>query len=212
MDIIAHGLWAGAAVRLYNKKNKDKILDHKKPKISVWKTSFWAIFPDLVTFIPFVIWFVPQYVFGTLTKSALPRYIYAEEGVKEPFIYELTHALYTVTHSAVIFFCVVGLVWLWFIYCKKRRGTAINYVVFAQMAGWLSHIIIDIPTHTYAINATPVLWPISTWRFDGVSWEHPWFLALNYFAILITYAYIFQHKFRKKPEIVPVIEETEATI
>jgi len=40
---------------------------------------------------------------------------------------------------------------------------------------------------SYKFYPTPFLWPISGWKFDGLSWADPWFMLFNYAAIIIVY-------------------------
>ena len=51
-----------------------------------------------------------------------------------------------------------------------------------ELLGWALHIAIDILTHT-GIFAIKFLWPLSSFHFDGIRWETPWFLALTYVAL-----------------------------
>lgn len=37
-------------------------------------------------------------------------------------------------------------------------------------AGWLLHILVDIPTHSRKRMGTRVFWPLSSWTYDGISW------------------------------------------
>jgi hypothetical protein len=41
------------------------------------------------------------------------------------------------------------------------------------MLGWLLHIAIDIPTHSFRYYATRFLWPVSDFRIDGIAWRTP---------------------------------------
>ncbi len=56
-----------------------------------------------------------------------------------------------------------------------------------ELLGWLLHILIDIPTHSYSFYPTPFLWPISQYKFDGISWGTPWFMIVNYSSLAISY-------------------------
>ena len=65
-----------------------------------------------------------------------------------------------------------------------------------ELGGWLIHILLDIPTHSYRFFPTPVFWPFSGWKFNGLSWATPWFLIVNYAAIIIIYLLL-----RRKKEL-----------
>jgi hypothetical protein len=85
------------------------------------------------------------------------------------------HNLYLISHSLVIFavlFLFVGLV-------RKRPALV--------LLTWPLHILMDIPTHRAGRFGTPFLWPISDYRFDGISWGQRWFMILNYSAICTVY-------------------------
>jgi len=60
-----------------------------------------------------------------------------------------------------------------------------------ELLGWLLHILIDIPTHSYSFYPTPFLWPISQFKFDGISWAIPWFMIANYSALALVFLSLF---------------------
>lgn len=168
MDIFSHGLWAGAAYKAVNKKAK-------KP-LKVWLAGFLGIFPDLFAFtIPFV-WLFWNLAFGGLSFSDIPRPDSVEPASQDTLpIFRLASLLYSISHSAIIFFVVFGIIFLIF-----RRP-------IWELGGWFIHILMDIPTHSYQFYPTPFLWPLSGWTFDGFSWGTPWFLIPNYLAIIAVY-------------------------
>jgi membrane-bound metal-dependent hydrolase YbcI (DUF457 family) len=51
------------------------------------------------------------------------------------------------------------------------------------LLGWWSHIAIDVFTHSAAYYPAPVLYPFSQRGFDGLAWNTPWFLGLNYVVL-----------------------------
>lgn len=179
MDVFAHGLWAGAAYKAANKKIQRA--GHRSP--NVWWGAFWGIFPDLFAFaIPFV-WLWWEILSGHLSFANLPRPEAMEPAPSDTLpMFRLASALYSVSHSLLVFFLVFGALWL-----VRRRPTW-------ELGGWLVHILIDIPTHTYRFFPTPFLWPVSSWTFNGLSWAAPWFLVLNYSLIAVAYLLL-----RKRP-------------
>lgn len=88
---------------------------------------------------------------------------------------ELAGQLYHISHSLFVFATVFGLVWL-----VARRPVP-------ELLGWLLHILIDIPTHSLRFYATPFLWPVSSYRFNGISWANRWFMLANYSALVVVY-------------------------
>ena len=90
-----------------------------------------------------------------------------------------------VGHSLNIFAIISFVIYLTFKYLKARGLTARRMPW--EMGGWLLHILIDIPTHSYQFYPTPLCWPISGWKFNGFSWGNAYFLAVNYFALGVIY-------------------------
>ncbi|MFA4890116.1 MAG: metal-dependent hydrolase [Candidatus Paceibacterota bacterium] len=175
MDIFSHGLWAGAAYKAANKKIKNQL--------NVYSAVFWGMFPDLFSFsIPFV-WLAYNLISGNMNFSDFPRPEHSEPMPPDTLpIFRLTSVLYSVSHSVAVFFAIFAL-----IYLIKRKFVW-------EMGGWLIHILIDIPTHSYKFYPTPFLWPFSEWKFDGFSWGQPWFIILNYSAIILIYWLIRKRK------------------
>ena len=168
MDIFAHGLWAGATYKAVNKKAK-------KP-LNVRLAGFWGVFPDLFAFTLGFAWLFGNLIFGDMSFTDLPRPDSVEPAPQDTLpIFRLTSMLYSISHSAIIFLIVFGVVFL-----ILRRP-------LWELGGWFIHILLDIPTHSYQFYPTPFLWPLSGWKFDGFSWGTPWFLILNYSAIIIAY-------------------------
>jgi membrane-bound metal-dependent hydrolase YbcI (DUF457 family) len=86
---------------------------------------------------------------------------------------------YNLTHSLVVWAVVFSLVWA----LRKRP--------FWPLAAWGLHVVCDIPTHNSSYFPTPYLWPFPTPYVEGISWATPWFMALNYGALLAAYLGIF---------------------
>jgi len=178
MDIFAHGLWAGAGAKALNKRDG-------KRHVSVWAMVLWGMFPDLFAFsIPFI-WLVWGLVFGHIDFSQFAghRPPLAEPGQMDSvWALQISNYLYNISHSLVIFSVVFFGVWAYF---KQAR---------LELFGWLIHILMDVPTHTYAFFPTPVFWPLFGWKFNGISWGQPWFMVLNYSLILLAYTLLARKK------------------
>ncbi len=113
MDILSHGLWAGAAAKGINLK--------KEKKLNVWLAAFWGIFPDLFAFtIPFV-WLFGSVLFGNIQLSDIHRPTGAEPENKLLFgngnayqaqssIAYLASVLYDISHSAIVFIAIFALI------------------------------------------------------------------------------------------------------
>jgi hypothetical protein len=172
MDIFSHGLWAAAAYRGVNLKYKTKL--------RLWWPALWAVFPDFFAFtIPFV-WMIFSLLTGERQLSDFPHPKDAEPMQPDTiWVFKFSSALYTYSHSIFIFAIVFGLVWL-----IARRPVW-------TMGGWLIHILMDIPTHSYKFYPTPFLWPVSSYKFDGISWGQPWFMAVDASLLIIIYLVLF---------------------
>ena len=184
MDVFAHGLWAGAAAKAANKNSA--IAGKIKKPLKVWSAVIWGVFPDIFAFVLPFAWLFWNLVFGDLNFSDFPRPENMEPAMHDTLpILNIASGLYNTSHSLFVFVLVFALVWI-----VLRRP-------IWEMSGWLLHILIDIPTHSYRFYPTPFLWPFSEWKFDGFSWGTPWFLILNYSAIILVY-WILRRKKNKK--------------
>lgn len=176
MDIFAHGLWTGAAYKAASRKTGKSF--------NMWLAVFLGVLPDLFAFTPMFLWMF----WGQLTGDPAIPYFPRPETIEPAVIdglpmFRLAHALYNISHSAIVFLVIFGLV-----YALFRRPVW-------ELGALLLHIFIDVPTHTYRFFPTPVLWPISEWKFDGLPWGTPWFMAVNYSAIVLVY-FLFWRKRR----------------
>ena len=169
MDIFSHGLWAGAAAKAANKK--------REPKLNFWQAVGWGVFPDLFAFAPGFIGLLWLVATGQMSFSEWP----GRHGMGEPTAgndtaaFQLAGQLYNFSHSLIVFALMFALAWF-----LMRRPVW-------EMGGWLLHVIMDIPTHSYAFFPTPVFWPLFGWKFNGFSWATPWFLILDYSLLILVY-------------------------
>lgn len=169
MDIFAHGLWTGAA---YNATKKET----NKP-LRTALAVFWGVFPDLFAFAPAFLYLFYQAIFLGKGFASFRQHVDIESATAthQVPLYDLSNLLYNFSHSLLIFLVVFGLLWI----LLKRPVW--------EMGGWLLHILIDIPTHSYAFFPTPFLWPLSDFKVNGISWGSPWFMILNYGSLLVLY-------------------------
>jgi len=184
MDTLAHGLWAVAAAKTANSVAQKKIR-------TGW-VLFWGVLPDLFSFTPAICWLLWLVLVKGVPYAQVPRPELLPPEVRAKFlVFRLTDALYHPSHSLIIFAGVFFLVWAarWY---RLNYYRAVKLPVVAatpatppwEMCGWLLHILIDIPSHTLRLYPTPFLWPLSDLKVDGISWGRPWFMALNYGALL----------------------------
>jgi hypothetical protein len=161
MDIFAHSLWGailGKAVHRFSPKGG-------MIKISPWWTGAWAIFPDLLAFVPLALVIATGFIFGDIEE-----------------VRHIISSLYSLGHSLVTWLVIFLLTWIIF---RAPR---------LELLGWLSHIVIDIFTHPIGHYPTPFLWPISNVVFDGTRWAVPGFMVINYLLILSALYFLRDHK------------------
>jgi len=186
MDTLAHGLWATAAAKTANLKLARKL----RLRWAFW----WGVFPDVFAFGPrFVLtaWYrsftgapVPWHSHVPLVAGSLPLFLRSSE-------------LYRLSHSLVILAAVFALVW------------AIRLRPAWVLLAWGLHILIDIPTHSLRFYPTPFLWPLSSYRFDGISWAQRWFMISNYSALGVVYLYFLLRRILSRKALKPAPQQQE---
>ena len=129
-----------------------------------------AALPDVLHLLPIAFW----WVFGDGTISVLSAYAVAvpgQEPALPPMVQLWSHHLHCVMHSAIVAGAVTLLLY------------AVQRTLWIPLLGWWSHIVIDVFTHSADYYAAPVLYPITERGFDGIAWNTPWFMGLNYPAL-----------------------------
>lgn len=152
----------------------------RKNKKDFWVSFLCGVLPDLLAFGPFfILTFFGIYEYPDFSDAA-QRTLYE----LPQFVYQI----YAVTHSAVVFALVYFLIALW------RKSP------YIPLGAWGLHILIDIPTHSTDFFATPFLWPLSDYQFNGVSWGVWWIFIPNVVLLisLYTYYYLIRPFLRKR--------------
>jgi hypothetical protein len=150
----------------------------RKNKKQFWLSFAFWILPDLASF----------GVFSAVTIGMRIRGGWSVEAF-DPATHvtpEYVHILYNIFHSVVIWALV-------FVVLRLIFGKPIK-ACYAR----LLHILLDIPTHSLAFFATPFLWPISSYKFDGIPWSNKWIFFPNVAIIIIVYGIWFWKKYKKK--------------
>lgn len=131
--------------------------------------AFWAVFPDV-------------FAFGPLIAAALwLRFTQGPAGLAAHGGHlHLGFPLYAMAHSVVVFAAVYG------VCCLVARRPIVS------MTGWLLHILIDIPTHSYSYYATRFLWPLSDFAFNGVPWWRAWLWWSTYACLSVAYVILWR--------------------
>ena len=118
-------------------------------------------------------------------SGALRAYAVAlpgQEPALPPMVELWSHHLHCVAHSAIIAVAVTLLAW------------ALRRSLWIPLLGWWSHIVIDVFTHSADYYPSPVLYPITERGFDGLAWNTPWFIVLNYAALGLTGLWLWRFK------------------
>lgn len=180
MDILSHGLWTGAVAKIAN----NKVFGKRKRQLKLWEAIIWGVFPDVLAFIIPFVWIVFSLISDHMNLIDVVSIKPAEPTSSGALsVFFLSSILYHFGHSLIIFLAVFTISSLLF-----RRP-------IWEMAGWLFHILLDIPTHGNSYPA-PFLWPMVNVGFNGVPWKTPWLLLLNYVAIILTYFYLHKRKLK----------------
>ena len=166
MDIFAHSLWAGAGMSL---------LRRRRPIATrtLALTMALAALPDVFHLLPIFGW----WLVGDGSVAVVQAYAIAVPGQEPPLpplVGLWSHHLHCIAHSAVVAGAVTLLLW------------AVLRSLWLPLLGWWLHILIDVPTHSADYYAVPVLYPFTERGFDGLAWNTPWFMALNYAALSAT--------------------------
>ncbi len=160
MDIFAHALWAGAGVAAARRRWP------LAPRTIVLTVTLAALL-DILHLLPIAAW----WIFGDGSMATLRAYAIAVPGHEPalpPLVNLLSHHLHCIMHSAIVAGVVTLLLWV------VRRS------LWIPLFGWWSHIVIDVFTHSAEYYPAPVLYPLTQRGFDGLAWNTPWFLLLNY--------------------------------
>ena len=130
-----------------------------------WYSFLFGALPDLFSFgIYFIhsIFFSSSPLMGRPTRSEIPEWVYS---------------LYDISHSLVIASIFI------FIAYKINKEFAF------PMLAWPAHIILDFFTHSIEFFPTPILWPISDFKFDGIPWSNPIIFFTNVLLIFLLFIY-----------------------
>jgi hypothetical protein len=166
MDVLAHGLWTNIMYKAIPATSTHK-------KTTYWGI-FFGIFPDLWAFTPIFIYFF----YEAIVLHRPFRFENPQDTNHALPLDSLTHHLYNLSHSLVVWAVVFACSWL-----------IIRKMPWALL-GWALHICIDIFSHSTKFFPTPFLWPISNFHINGWSWGDPTFMLINYGSLLIFYLFV----------------------
>jgi hypothetical protein len=134
--------------------------------------AFFGAMPDLISFGAFIFLRVIQgnWQPGKPPLETIPHWLITN---------------YAIGHSFIVSFTVIGLVALW------RKDIA-----FAMLA-WPFHIVLDFPFHSFEYFPTPLFWPISGFKVDGIPWSNWYIWFPNVASIMLLFYYRRRQKLRK---------------
>ena len=131
--------------------------------------AIFGAMPDLISFGAFMLINVVQgtYQAGPPPIASIPNWLILN---------------YAFGHSFVVCMPIIAIVAIW------RKPIA-----FAMLA-WPFHILLDFPFHSFEYFPTPLFWPISNFKVDGIPWSN-WTIWLPNVVGLV---FLFYYKGRQK--------------
>jgi hypothetical protein len=147
-------------------------------RTAAWTVAL-AVVPDVPHLLPIAGW----WLFGSGTWATVKGFAIAVPGQQPAvpqWLLSLSEHPHCIPHSAIIA-AVVSL-----LLCRWRRS------LWQPLLGWWSHIVIDVFTHSTDYFAVPVLYPFTVRGFDGLAWNTPWFMVLNYMALTSTWMWLWR--------------------
>lgn len=131
-----------------------------------WFSFLFGAIPDLSSFGIY-------FLFNLLTSpttlklgkpelSELPQWVFS--------MYDFSHSLVTAT----VFILIVYI---------------INKDFCFPMLAWPFHILLDFFTHSAQFFPTPILWPLSDYKFNGIPWSNPYIMVANTICIFLIFIY-----------------------
>jgi hypothetical protein len=176
MDIVAHALWAGVGIAAISRA---RLVEAR----TVVATVGLAALPDLVHTLPLIAW----WLLGEGSAGSVWAYALAlpgQEPAMPPMVAMSAHHFHCTLHSAIVAGCVTTLLW-------KILGR-----FWLPLLGWWSHVVIDVFTHSADYYASPVFYPLTQRGFDGLAWNTPWFMVVNYLSLGLCALWLIQQTHR----------------
>ncbi len=134
-----------------------------------WLPLFFGALPDISSF---GIYFLFNIIVNP-TNIQLGKPELSELQENTPWIF----TLYDISHSLII-----AIIFILIAYFFKKD------FCFPMLA-WPFHIILDFFTHSIDYFPTPIFWPISNYKFDGIPWSHPYIMIGNLVCIFLVFIY-----------------------
>jgi membrane-bound metal-dependent hydrolase YbcI (DUF457 family) len=147
MDTLSHAAWGWVALRQGQRR-------------LAWWGALAGAAPDLLFFVPYAVEQVATNGFGSLFLAREPAMWTLDGPPLPPILAAAYDRYYVYSHSLVLLAAVLILVWA--LGARRWLWLGIPYAL---------HILMDIPTHEkFAVQP---FFPLSDWRFIGLSWGDP---------------------------------------
>jgi len=131
-----------------------------------WFSFLFGVMPDLLSF---GIYFLFNLIVNPFTMklgkpelSELPDWVF--------LLYDFSHSF------------IIAMIFILIVY-------KINKDFCFPMLAWPFHILLDVFTHSVEYFPTPIFWPISNYRFDGIPWSNPYIMLTNIICIFLIFIY-----------------------
>ena len=131
-----------------------------------WLSLLFGALPDLLSFGLY-------FLFNLISNPSTIRLGKPELSEIPSWVF----SLYDFSHSIIIAIIFIVMVY------------AINKDLYFPMLAWPFHIVLDFFTHSVQYFPTPILWPISHYRFDGIPWSNPYIMIGNTICIFFVFIY-----------------------
>ena len=131
-----------------------------------WTSFLFGALPDLASF---------GVYFLVLFFSNFQKLQYGRPSIEEIPIWVIE--LYNISHSLITAFVFISIVY----FVKKDLSW--------PMLAWPVHIIVDLFTHSIEFFPTPIFWPLSNYRFDGIPWSNIYVFITNIILIFLIFFY-----------------------
>jgi hypothetical protein len=165
LDIFAHALWVGIGLTVSHRRRS-------LARNTALVTVALATLPDIAHGMPLIVWAI----FGDGSFAKLWAYAFSlpgQEPVMPTLVASVAHHLHCIFHSAIVAGTITIILW-------KLVGK-----FWIPLLGWWSHIVIDVFTHSADFYGAPIFYPMTQRSFDGIAWNTPWFIALNYSTLAL---------------------------
>ncbi len=175
MDIFSHAAWGVASLRA---APKDTPAGASERRIPWWGAALAGAAPDL--FWAGALMVQRLLDLGTPPPAASPGNVWRADGPPLPtYLVEAYERYYIKSHSLVLLGMACAVVW----FSGRRRWLwlAVPYAL---------HILIDMPTHER--YQTQPLWPLSSWRMQGIAWLDPRIFFPNVALLLGIYLWLWR--------------------